>query len=298
MLRLRRGESGLLLGARFLLELLAPFVIGHAVDDLARFGIAERDALLLGRGAVPFRQAVAAEAGEVHQIDVLHIGAFAQMRDQRAERRRFELGAGLVFPLPTSSCVLYVAPPAALGRDLLEGPRQNEVSELLTGRKQTMRGFLDAIERAAEDSRVRGLYAHIDGDSLGLAKVQELRDAVQAFRARGKFAIAFSESFGEFGGGTRPYYLATAFDEIWLQPLGAVGLIGLHAEVPFLRGMLDKLGIEPSFARREQYKSAVNFLTETGMTAPQREEVESLLTTMADQIARGVAETRHLSESA
>src|SRR5204862_6683294 len=79
---------------------------------------------------------------------------------------------------------------AELGRDLLEGPRQNEVSELPTGRKQTMRGFLDAIERAAEDSRVRGLYAHIDGDSLGPAKVQELRDAVQAFRARGQFAIA------------------------------------------------------------------------------------------------------------
>src|SRR5207237_1117316 len=132
---------------------------------------------------------------------------------------------------------------AELGRDLLEGPRQNEVSELLTGRKQTMRGFLDAIERAAEDSRVRGLYAHIDGDSLGLAKVQELRDAVQAFRARGKFAIAFSESFGEFGGGTRPYYLATAFDEIWLQPLGAVGLTGLRAESPFLRGLLDRIGI-------------------------------------------------------
>src|SRR5438045_3373795 len=120
MLRLRRGESGLLLGARFLLVLLAPFVIGHAVDDLARFGIAERDALLLGRGAVPFRQAVAAEAGEVHQIDVLHIGAFAQMRDQRAERRRFELGAGLVFHLPTSSCVLYVAPPAAILNALLQ----------------------------------------------------------------------------------------------------------------------------------------------------------------------------------
>ncbi len=185
---------------------------------------------------------------------------------------------------------------AELGGGLTEGS-QNALSELVTGRKSTLRGFLDALERGAEDPRVKGLYAHIDGDSLGLAKTQEVRDAVAAFRGKGKFAIAFSESFGEFGGGTRPYYLATAFDEIWLQPLGAVGLIGLHAEVPFLRGMLDKLGIEPSFARREQYKSAVNFLTETGMTAPQREEVESLLTTMAGQIARGIAETRHLSES-
>src|SRR5437762_13613806 len=172
---------------------------------------------------------------------------------------------------------------AQFGRDLVEGPRPNEVSELLTGRKQTMRGFLDAIERAAEDSRVRGLYAHIDGDSLGLAKVQELRDAVQAFRARGKFAIAFSESFGEFGGGTRPYYLATAFDEIWLQPLGAVGLVGLHTEMPLLRGPLDRLGMAPSFARREQYKSAATFLTETEMTATHRAELECVLGASADQ---------------
>src|SRR5258708_29446908 len=59
MLRLSRGEGGLLLGARFLLMLLAPFVVGHAVDDLARLGITECDALLLGGGAVPFRQAIA-----------------------------------------------------------------------------------------------------------------------------------------------------------------------------------------------------------------------------------------------
>src|SRR5438067_12788730 len=94
MLRLRRGESGLLLGARFLLVLLAPFVTGHAVDDLARSGIAERDALLLGRGAVPVRQGVAAEAGEDHPLDVLPVASLAQMGDQRAERRAFEAGAG------------------------------------------------------------------------------------------------------------------------------------------------------------------------------------------------------------
>jgi len=178
---------------------------------------------------------------------------------------------------------------------LVEGS-QNALSELVVGRKSTLRGFLDALERAAEDPRVKGLYAHIDGDSLGLAKIQEVRDAIAAFRGKGKFAITFSESFGEFGGGTRPYYLATAFDEIWLQPLGAVGLVGLHTEMPFLRGTLDRLGIEPSFARREQYKSAANFLTETEMTAPQREEIESLLGAIAGQIARGIAETRHLSE--
>src|SRR5215472_1519429 len=210
------------------------------------------------------------------------------------------LGAGIaVWRLASSRPALpkSIILTAELGRDLVEGPRQNELTELLTGRKATMRGLLDALERGAEDSRVRGLYAHIGGDSLGLAQVQEVRDAIQAFRARGKFAIAFSESFGEFGGGTRPYYLATAFNEIWLQPLGSVGLIGLRAEPPFLRGLLDRLGIEPSFEHREQYKSAANILTETEMTAPQREELESLLGVMAGQVTHGIAEARHLSES-
>src|SRR5580704_220697 len=90
------GEGGLLLGGRLLLVLLAPLVVGHAVDDLARLRVAELDALFLGRRAVPFRQAVAAEPGQVHQVDILHVGTLAQMRDEGAEGRGFEFGAGLV----------------------------------------------------------------------------------------------------------------------------------------------------------------------------------------------------------
>src|ERR1700730_14091081 len=79
-----------------LLVLRLPFVVGHAIDDLARLGIGQREAALLGRLAIPPRQAIAAEAGEAHQIEVLHIGALAQMLHQAAKRRRFELGRGLV----------------------------------------------------------------------------------------------------------------------------------------------------------------------------------------------------------
>jgi protease-4 len=184
-----------------------------------------------------------------------------------------------------------------LGRGLIEGPGQHALADLAFGGKPTLRGFLDALERGGDDPRVKGIYAHLGADTLGLARAQEVRDAIAAFRAKGKFAIAFSESFGEFGAGTRPYYLATAFDEIWLQPLGSVGLIGLHAEVPFLRGTLDRLGIVPRFARREEYKSATNSLTETEMSGPQREEIESLLGSMAGQITQGIATARHLSEN-
>src|SRR5665213_531447 len=99
MLVLLGGEAGLLIGARLPLVLAAPFVVRHAVDDLARLRVAELDALFPGGGAVPFRQAIAAEPGEVHQVDVLHVGTLAQVLDEGAERRGFEFGAGLVVDL-------------------------------------------------------------------------------------------------------------------------------------------------------------------------------------------------------
>jgi protease IV len=186
---------------------------------------------------------------------------------------------------------------ADLNRGLAAGPSQDALSEIVFGEKPTLRGFLDAIERAGDDPRVRALYVQLGQDGLALATAQEVRDAIRAFRAKGKFALAFSESFGEFGPGTRPYYIAAAFDEIWVQPLGSVGLIGLRAEIPFFRGTLDWLGIKPSFGRREEYKTALNILTETAMTGPQREETEALLTSVSGQIVRGIAAARRLSET-
>ena len=186
---------------------------------------------------------------------------------------------------------------ADLGRGLAKGAGPEPLSQLVFGGEQTLRDFLDALERAGDDPRVKGLYARLGEDKLGLATCQEVRDAIRDFRAKGKFAIVFTDGFGEFGPGTRPYYLATAFDEIWLQPLGSVGLIGLHTDLPFFRGALDRLGILPSFAHREQYKSAMNSLTETAMTAPQREEVEDLLRATSGQIVRGIAGARKLSEA-
>ena len=186
---------------------------------------------------------------------------------------------------------------ADLTRELPEGSSEEPLLRLLVGNKPTLRDFLDAIETAGDDPRVKGVIARVGDDENGLAKVQEVRDAIAAFRIKGKFALAFADSFGEFGPGTRPYYLATAFDEIWLQPLGNVGLTGLYADSPFLRGTLDLLGIVPEFDHREEFKTAMNLLTETKMTPAHREEVEALLTSVAGQIVRGIAQGRKLSET-
>jgi len=197
-----------------------------------------------------------------------------------------------VTPLP-SNIVLT----ANLTRGLPEGLGDEPLLRLVVGKKTTLRDFLDAIEAAGDDPRVKVLLARVGDDELGLGEIQEARDAIAAFRAKGKLAIAFADSFGEFGPGTRPYYLATAFDEIWLQPIGNVGLTGLYSESPFLRGTLDLLGIVPEFDHREQYKTAMNLLTETKMTAAHREEVEALLGSVSGQIVRGIAQGRKLTDA-
>jgi protease IV len=203
------------------------------------------------------------------------------------------LAWGLTANLPTLPDKIVLT--TDFSRGLAKGAGPEPLTQLVFGGEPTLRDFLDAIERAADDPRVKGLYARIGEDNMGLATCQEVRDAIRDFRAKGKFAIVFTDAFGEFGPGTRTYYLATAFDEIWLQPLGSVGLVGLHADLPFFRGALDRLGVRPSFAHREQYKSAMNSLTETAMTAPQREEIEDLLRATSGQIIRGIAETRGMS---
>jgi protease-4 len=183
-----------------------------------------------------------------------------------------------------------------LTQGLTEGSRQDRLLRVLVGSEPTLRDVLDGIETASGDPRVKVLLARVGDDELGLGKIQELRDAIVAFRAKGKFALAFADSFGEFGPGTRPYYLATAFDEIWLQPMGNVGLIGLYAEVPFFKGTLDLLGIAPQFDHREEFKTAMNSMTETKMTPPHREEVDALLASIAGQVVHGIAEGRKLPE--
>jgi len=195
---------------------------------------------------------------------------------------------------PPDSIVLT----ADLTGGLSDEPDPNRASRLLFGAGATLRDFVDAVDRAADDPRVKSLFIELGDDKMGLAKVQQVRDSIAAFRAKGKFAVAFADTFGEGGPGTRPYYLATACDAVWLQPLGQVGLTGLRSETPFVRGLLDKLGITAAFEHREEFKSAANSLTETRMTGPQREEVDALLTSIWAQIGNGIGAARKLSPDA
>jgi protease-4 len=179
-------------------------------------------------------------------------------------------------------------------RRFVEQRGSDPLSRLLGGNDASVAELVAALDRARTDDRVVGLVGHIGAGDFGMAVTQELRDAVQAFRASGKFAIAFSETFGEFGPGNQGYYLAAAFDEIWLQPSGDVGLNGISAQAMFLRGAFDKLDVDLRMDQRHEYKNAMNMYTERSLTPAHREALASVLGSMHGQLVRGLAEGRGL----
>jgi protease-4 len=178
---------------------------------------------------------------------------------------------------------------------IAEGPPSDPVSALLTMRRTRLQDLLDGLRRAAADRRVRVLVVKVGGSRIGLAKAQELRAAIGDFRRSGKLAIAWAESFGDFVQGNVPYYLATGFDRVYLQPSGTLGLTGVAVEQVFLHGALEKLGIDFESAKRYEYKSAPDQLTESGFTGPAREATARLAESVTEQLAGVVAAGRGLS---
>jgi protease-4 len=178
---------------------------------------------------------------------------------------------------------------------LVEDIPDEPIARAMLSGGPSVRDLVDALDRASTDGRVVGLAARLGASPMGMAQIQEIRDAVRRFRAHKKFAVAFSETFGEAGAGNGAYYLATAFDEIWLQPSGDVGLTGVTIESYFLRGALDKLGVVPRMDHRYEYKTAMNTFTEKQFTAAHRESYGRVVESWTAQLTRGVAEGRRLT---
>jgi protease IV len=173
-----------------------------------------------------------------------------------------------------------------------EGPATDPLSAVMARRKVRLTEITEGLRRARRDDRVRALVAKVGGSRIGLARIQEIREAVAEFRESGKLTVAWAETFGEFTHGNLPYYLATAFDRIYLQPTGTVGLTGVAVEQLFLHDALAKIGVGFESAKRYEYKTAADQLTERGFTGPAREAAERLAVSVAEQISSAVAERR------
>lgn len=179
----------------------------------------------------------------------------------------------------------------------LSGELPEEPASGLAGifetRPPSLRNMVEAIDRAARDPGVKGLVLRVGSLDAGWARVGELRDALLRFRRSGKPSWAHLEFAGN-----KEYFLATGCAKIAAAPTAMLDVSGLAAEVTFFKGTLDKLGIEAQFEGVGKYKNAPNQFTETGFTAPHREQMEALVSSLFESYVRGIAEARGLSVDA
>jgi protease IV len=153
---------------------------------------------------------------------------------------------------------------------------------------------LDAIDKAAKDKRIVGLYLHGNLSSenygSGFAALKEVREALERFKASKKPIIAYNESYAE-----RDYYLASVADTCVLNPFGVLEMNGLASETMFLGDAFKKYGVGVQVTRVGKYKSAVEPYILNKMSPENREQIEKLLGDLWTEYLEGVAKSRNLT---
>ncbi len=173
---------------------------------------------------------------------------------------------------------------------------ESPFGQLFGERVVSRQDLRDALVQAAKDTRVRGVRVKVGEFSAGFATMQEIRSLLAASGKAGKRTAAYLETAGEFAPGSGEYYLASGCQRVVLSPMGDVNLMGLSARVAFIRGTLDKLGIEPEFPGIGDYKTARFFFTQKEFTPAHREMMGWLLESLSTQLAQGIAAGRGMDK--
>lgn len=181
-------------------------------------------------------------------------------------------------------------------RPVLENYSDDPVGRALGDDSIAFSTLVRTLDRAAKDERVMGFIADVSDVGLEPAQIEEVRAVLKRFNAAGKFSIAYADSLGEMGPANRHYWLASAFQQVWMQPLGTVGITGPAASMPFARRAFDRLGIIPDMHQRQEYKGAADMFTQSTISAPLREDYQKLLNGMQGQMVTDIAAARQLSE--
>jgi len=150
--------------------------------------------------------------------------------------------------------------------------------------------ILARIEAAKTDDRIKGIYLELSMVSASFATLQEIRDALIDFRESGKFILAYSDGYSQ-----RAYYLASTADKVYVNPEGVLDFRGLASQTMFLKGALDKLGIEAQVVKVGTFKSAVEPFTLDKMSDANREQVASFLGSIYDHFLLQIGGSRRLS---
>ncbi len=155
-----------------------------------------------------------------------------------------------------------------------------------------LESILKSIDNAAYDEDIDGVFLDLTSFRGGMGTLEEIRNELLAFKDAGKWIVAYSEGYSQAA-----YYLATAADEVYLNPLGEIDFKGLSAEVMFFKGMLEKLDIDVQIVRgsNNKFKSAVEPFMYEKMSDANRRQTAQLLTSVWGRMVSGVSNERAIS---
>ncbi|MEB3210418.1 MAG: signal peptide peptidase SppA [Leptolyngbyaceae bacterium] len=160
-----------------------------------------------------------------------------------------------------------------------------------------LRTVLDAIENAAEDDRIVGIYLTKNVQSSGLgsgfATLREVRNALLEFKATDKPIMAYETAWNE-----RDYYLTSVADTVMINPNGLLEINGFKSEALFFGEALDRLGVGVSAIRAGQYKSAVEPFLSNERSPEEREQTRELLSDLWDAFLSETSSDQELTPAA
>ncbi|MGN0032815.1 MAG: signal peptide peptidase SppA [Candidatus Limimorpha sp.] len=212
----------------------------------------------------------------------------------------FLLGVGTLFS--SMSEPVSIKPNSLLYMDLNYNIPDRSCEDNIT---KTLRGFnsesndmsgmndiIANIKAAANDPNISGIFLELSTVGTSTANIEEIRDELLRFRESGKFVITYAESMAQ-----NAYYLATAGDEIYINPDGMLDIHGMASQVIFYKNLLDKLEIEMQIVRgpNNKFKSAVEPYFLEKMSDANREQMERLLNSVWYQVLSDINETRNIS---
>lgn len=153
--------------------------------------------------------------------------------------------------------------------------------------------ILTSLEKAVSDDRIKGVYLDLSSISGGMASVEEIREALIAFKDscdKPVYACADKMMLGQ-----KAYYLATVADKIVVHPEVAIDFRGLGGEMMFYKDALKKIGVEVEVVRHGKFKAAVEPFLLDKMSEENREQTMSYLNSLWNQMLKGISEERGLS---
>lgn len=192
-----------------------------------------------------------------------------------------------------SKSVLYMN----LNYDIPERSTEENYTAMLMGfnKNTDMSGLNDIIaniDAAKNDPKISGIFLELSSVGTTTANIEELRHHLTGFRESGKFVISYSDNMAQ-----NAYYLATAGDEIYVNPDGMLDIHGMATQIMFYKHLLDKLDIEIQIIRgpNNKFKSAVEPFFLDKMSDANREQMTKLLNSTWSKVVNDISSTRNIS---